>query len=294
MASLGDRLFVGLQRLLPARWLGRLVYRVSRSRVPWLRDALVRGFIRLYDIDLEELEDPRPAAYEHLNAFFTRALRPGARPLDPDPDVLLCPADGTLEEIGVLDADRLIQAKRFRYPVAGLLAERPETVSQFTGGGFATVYLAPHNYHRVHMPAAGRIVSMTHVPGRRWAVNRRTARTIPGLFAANERLVCHCEGAAGAFVVVLVGALNVSSISTAWAGELPTPESPRRWHYAPDDPSVRLARGDLLGQFNLGSTVILLTPPGTVRWGAALQPGQMVRVGQRLGELRLPRGPGAS
>lgn len=293
MASFGDRLFVGLQRVLPGRWLGALVYRASRSRTPWFRDALVRGFIRLYDIDLDELEDPRPAAYEHLNAFFTRALRPGARPLDPDPTALLCPADGMLEEVGTLDGDRLIQAKRFRYPVGGLLAESPEIASRYSGGAFATIYLAPHNYHRVHMPAAGRIAAMTHVPGRRWAVNRRTARTVPGLFAANERLVCHCEGPAGPLVVVLVGALNVSSISTAWAGELPTPDSLRRWHYAASDATVQLARGALLGQFNLGSTVILLAPPGTVRWDAALQPGQAVRMGQRLGEL-LRAGPGRS
>lgn len=285
-----DSLFVLLQRLLPARALGRLVHRASRSQRPWFKNALIRGFTRLYRIDLGEQDRRVPEDYASLNAFFTRPLRDGVRPLDPDPASVVSPADGTLEQLGEVDGDTRILAKGFRFGVGDLLAAGPAEAARYQGGRIATIYLAPHNYHRFHMPADARITEVLCVPGRRWAVNRRTARTVTGLFAENERVVCLCETARGPLAIVLVGAMNVASISLAFAGEvMPRPERDvTRWTYDAGDERVQLARGALLGQFNLGSTVILAAAPGVLDWDPALRLGQPLRMGERIGRLTAP------
>lgn len=281
-----DSLFILFQRLLPARLLCRVVHRATRSRNRPFKDALIRGFVRLYDVDVAEAEHPVPGGYASFNDFFTRALRAGARPADPDPAAVASPADGRIQQVGCLAGDAILQVKGTTFSAAELLGD-PAAAARYHDGCFATIYLAPFNYHRVHMPLAGRITRMTHVPGELWSVNAATAANVPGLFARNERLVCHCEAPWGPFAVVLVGALNVGSISTAWAGEvLPrAADGITHWDYPAGDPALDLARGALLGQFNMGSTVVMLLPRGVARWRDGLAAGDEVRVGRGLGTL---------
>ena len=278
-------LYIFLQRLLPAFALGRFVHWLSRRRAPWLKNLLIRGFVRLYAVDTAEAELSVPDGYASFNDFFTRRLKPNARPIDPEPDVLSCPADGRVHAAGRMRDGQLLQAKGMYFDTAELCGDA-SLAAAFTDGSFVTVYLAPHNYHRVHAPLSGTLRAMQYLPGARLAVNQTTAAAVPRLFSRNERLVCHFDADWGPFAVVLVGALNVASISTSWAGEL-LPLAPRRarlWSY-PDASGPRLQRGDELGHFNLGSTVILLLPPAAIELDAELRAGQTVSVGERLGRL---------
>jgi len=286
LSSLLDQLFVLFQRLLPERQLGRAVHALTRSRTPWVRTLLIRNFVRLYRVNLAEVEHPEPEAWEHMNAFFTRPLRAGARPVAPGVRTVVSPSDGTLEHVGYADAGQLLQAKRFRYRTADFLALEPAEAEPFDGGATATVYLAPHDYHRVHLPLAGRVTGTVYVPGRRWAVNRRTVRTVPGLFAANERVIVWCENDGGRFAVVLVGALNVASISLAWSGEVPPAGQVVRTSLTRADRALNLPAGGLLGHFNLGSTVVIVAERGLIQWDDNLQTGVPVRMGARLGQSR--------
>lgn len=286
LPSLLDQLFVLFQRLLPERQLGRVVHALTRSRTPWMRTLLIRSFVRLYRVNLAEVEHPEPEAWEHMNAFFTRPLRAGARPVAPGARTVVSPSDGALEHVGYADAGQLLQAKRFRYRTADFLALEPAEAEPFNGGATATIYLAPHDYHRVHLPLAGRVTGTVYVPGRRWAVNRRTVRTVPGLFAANERVIVWCENDGGRFAVVLVGALNVASISLAWSGDVPPADQVVRTRLTRADPALNLPAGGLLGQFNLGSTVVIVAERGLIHWDDNLQTGVPVRMGARLGQSR--------
>ena len=286
LQGLPDQFFVLFQRLLPGRLLGRIVYWLARQRAPWLRTLLIRSFIRFYKVDLSEVEHPEPAAWEHANAFFTRALKPGARPVAAGAGTVVSPADGTIEELGYATGDHLVQAKRFHYRLADFLATDDAAVARFHDGAALTIYLAPHNYHRVHMPLAGQIREMVYVPGRRWAVNRRTARAVPGLFAANERVILWCENPAGRFAVVLVGAMNVASISLAWTGEVAPGKEVTRIRYPADAPHLAIPAGGLLGQFNLGSMVVIVAERKLIEWDAGWSSGRSVRMGEALGRLR--------
>lgn len=281
-----DKLFVLFQRVLPKTLLGRIAYRVSRSRRPWLKNALIRCFVRAYAVDTTEMGLANPIDYPSFNAFFTRELCAGARPIDEHPDAICSPADGTVQQIGHIEEGQLFQAKGIFYRLTDLLGvDRQDTVA-FAGGAFLTIYLAPHNYHRVHMPLEGVISGMRYLPGRRLAVNEATVRSVPGLFAVNERLAVFCGGDRGPYWIVFVGAMNVASISTAWAGEvLPhTHGEPYRQAYD-DAQAVALRKGDYCGHFNMGSTVIIVLPDQTVAWDPALAPGDPLRVGQRVGTL---------
>ena len=287
LPALLDQLFVLFQRLLPERQLGRLVHAITRSRIPWLRTFLIRAFVHIYPVNLSEIDHPEPEAWEHLNAFFTRPLRPGVRPIAAGAGTVVSPSDGTLEYMGYAGDGHLLQAKRFLYRLADFLVLDPTDAVAFHGGATATVYLAPHDYHRVHMPLGARITETVYVPGRRWAVNRRTVRTVPGLFAANERVIVWCQCPAGRFAVVLVGALNVASISLAMSGDVPSAGQVVRTLIAPDNHSQELATGALLGQFNLGSTVVLVAERGLIRWDEKMTTGGIIRMGQRLGEIAI-------
>ncbi|MEO7386225.1 MAG: archaetidylserine decarboxylase [Gammaproteobacteria bacterium] len=291
LPNLLDQLFVLFQRLLPERLLGRLVSVLTRSRSPWLRTLLIRGFVRLYPVNLAEVEHPEPGSWEHLNAFFTRPLRPGARPIAPGAGTVVSPSDGALEEVGYAGEEHLLQAKRFQYRIADFLAIDRAEATAFSGGATATIYLAPHDYHRVHMPLGGLVTDTVYVPGRRWAVNRRTVRTVPGLFAANERVILWCENAGGRFAVVLVGALNVASISLAWSGEVPPTGRVVRTRLDPANTAFQLSAGDLVGQFNLGSTVVVVAERGLITWDQGLGTGTTVRMGSRLGQVAVPLEP---
>lgn len=290
-SALTESLFITLQRLLPARAIGRLVHALARVRTPVIRDLLIHGFVRLYDIDTTEAGRPVPAGYESFNAFFTRELRAGARPVDEDPASVISPADGRIQQIGTIEGEEILQVKGISYRVGELLGGEPQDALRYRNGSFITIYLAPWNYHRVHMPVAARITGMRHLPGDLWSVNAVTAARVARLFARNERLVCHGEAPWGNFAIVLVGALNVGSISTAWAGEV-LPRRARQmteWRYGAGHPGTDLARAATLGQFNLGSTVVVLFPQGTVRWRPGLTAGAEVRVGMALGQLERPR-----
>ncbi|MCF1182109.1 archaetidylserine decarboxylase [Marichromatium gracile] len=283
----GERLFVALQYLLPQRLLSELMHRLSRLRWRPLRRLLIHGFARQYGIDMQQAAEPDLDAYPHFNAFFTRALRAEARPLDPDPRALLCPVDGAISQIGHIEDGRLIQAKGQDYGVDTLLGLDPGAPHPFEGGHFVTIYLSPRDYHRIHMPLTGRLLEMTHVPGALFSVNAATANRVPGLFARNERLVTRFETAAGELAQVLVGAIFVGGIETVWSGVVTPPHRlgpPNRLDYREAAP-VELARGAEMGRFNLGSTVVVLLPRGRVDWETGLAPGQTVRLGQRLGTL---------
>jgi len=285
--SVRARLFVALQYLLPHHFLSRLAYRITRSRVPLVKNALIRSFVSNFHPDMSEAEQPDPLQYESFNAFFTRALRAQARPPDPDPAVLDSPVDGAVSQIGRLDGPWLVQAKGHAYTLESLLAADLSWAARFRGGAFAALYLAPFNYHRVHMPLRGALRAAWYVPGQLFSVNATTTAGVPGLFARNERVVCVFGHEALTFAVVLVGALLVGSIATVWHGEV-TPRAVRGCADLPLDASraaLNLEKGAELGRFNMGSTVILLLPPGSGEWLPGLAPGSSVRVGQALARL---------
>ncbi|MBT8421528.1 MAG: phosphatidylserine decarboxylase [Gammaproteobacteria bacterium] len=273
-----------MTRLLPARLMGSFVYLLSRSRRPWLKNALIRGFLRLYDVDTEEAAREIPEGYATFNEFFTRELRPDARPVHSNPDQLLSPADGTIAQTGHAHNGHLLQAKGIEFSATGLLANSL-LASKLVKAPFATVYLAPYNYHRVHMPVAGRLRQTIFVPGKLYSVNARTTATIPELYALNERLVCEFETDRGPFALVLVGAMNVASISTAWGGEIFPPADKKVIHSDYTEQTIELAQGEYMGHFNMGSTVVMLGPAGNCAWHESLQPGQPVQVGTPIGEL---------
>jgi phosphatidylserine decarboxylase len=277
---------VALQYLLPHRLLSAGMRALMHWRwSPW-KNAVIGVMTRLYAIDVAEAADPDPAAYPHFNAFFTRALRPGARPLDADPEALLVPADGRISQAGPIRAGRIFQAKGHDYSAAELLGD--EAAAQvFADGSYATVYLSPRDYHRVHMPLAGRLRATLHVPGRLFSVAPFTVEAVPRLVARNERLVCHFDTALGPVAVVMVGALLVSGVETVWRGvEIPPYGHGNRIlrrDYADRHPAIDLARGAEMARFNMGSTVIVLLPAG-VELAPGLAPGAAVRLGQRLAQ----------
>jgi phosphatidylserine decarboxylase len=283
VASLRDRVFVWLQYLLPQHGISRLVLHATRLRTPWFKNLLTAGFLRLYAVDMREARESDPFRYRTFNEFFTRELKPGCRPLAGDASAVASPVDGRISECGRIDGERLLQAKGHEYRLSDLLAHQPWAAG-FAGGSFATIYLAPFDYHRIHMPLGGRLLDTVHVPGRLFSVNAATARGVPRLFARNERVLTLFEGAAGRFAVVLVGALNVGSMATVWAGDI-TPARRSVVTRLPPAP-VTLAKGAELGRFNMGSTVILLFERDRVRWSPELRAGIPVRLGERIGDLQ--------
>jgi phosphatidylserine decarboxylase len=276
------RLFVWFQHILPQHALSRLVLRATRVRAPWFKNWLIRGFLKLYTLDMTEAAQSDPLSYGSFNEFFTRALKPGARSIAADPNAIACPVDGAISEAGKIDGDLLMQAKGRRYTLAELLAAQP-WARNFEGGSFATIYLAPFNYHRVHMPVRGDLRETVYVPGRLFSVNAVTASHVPKLFARNERVLTLFDTAFGQVALVLVGALNVGSMATVWAADI-TPAARRVITRLPPQ-QVSLDKGQELGRFNMGSTVILLFQKDRARWQAQLRAGAIVRLGQSLGSL---------
>jgi phosphatidylserine decarboxylase len=276
------QLFVWLQHILPQHALSRLVLRATRVRVAWFKNWLIRGFLRLYTIDMSEAAQSDPFAYGSFNEFFTRALNADARTTAPGLRDIACPVDGVISEAGRIDGDRLLQAKGRHYSLAELLASE-SSARRFADGAFATIYLAPFNYHRVHMPLRGRLREAVYVPGRLFSVNAATASSVPRLFARNERVLTFFDSAFGEFALIMVGALNVGSIATVWAGDI-TPAARRVVTTLPPR-DVSLDKGEEFGRFNMGSTVILLFQENRVRWHTDLRAGATVRLGQSLGCL---------
>jgi phosphatidylserine decarboxylase len=284
----GARLFVGLQYLLPQHLLSAVVHWLARVQLSWVKNALIDNFVVNYRPDMAEAEESDPRKYASFNAFFTRSLRPGARTVDPSPATLVAPVDGTVSQIGRTDGSSLVQAKGLTYSLESLLDEAaPAWAPVFRDGAFATLYLAPNNYHRIHMPLAGTLQAAWYVPGQLFSVNATTAAQVPALFARNERVVCVFSDGTLSFALVLVGALFVGSMSTVWHGDV-TPRSPRvRASLAIDfvRAGLKLDKGAEMGRFNMGSTVILLLPPGRTEWQGELAAGSAIRMGQALAHL---------
>ena len=280
--------------MLPQHTISRIVHAAARSQTPWFKDFLIDAFMGGFAPDLSDAVRTDPHSYESFNAFFTRALQPGARPLPTAPDALACPVDGTVSELGDIDGDRLLQAKGRHYTLDALLAGRSDWAARFRGGRFATIYLAPYNYHRIHMAWPGALRDAWFVPGRLFSVNRTTAEGVANLFARNERVNLLFEDRSADaparalhHALLLIGALNVGSMETVWHGEV-APRRPRRLERLPVAPAVggeafAAARGEEIARFNMGSTVILLFPPDTVEWRAGLASGTTVRMGEVIG-----------
>ena len=280
---------VFLQYAVPHRFLSRLIYWATRwTFAPW-KNWLIATIVRNYDVDMAEAVQPDPLAYQHFNAFFTRKLKPGARQADADPAALLSPADGRVSQAGAVVDGRIFQAKGQDYTTAELLGGDEAVAAPYRNGSFVTVYLSPRDYHRVHMPLKGTLRETVHVPGRIFSVAPFAVEAIPRLFARNERLVCHFDGDHGPFVVVMVGAILVSSVATVWDGLVIPPyvSSIRRKSFIGQN--ITLERFAEMARFNMGSTVIVLLPEGSARLDA-LAPQEHLRVGQRIGSV-LPAAP---
>jgi phosphatidylserine decarboxylase len=272
------------QHLIPKNLSSAVVYRATRSRRRWLARPLIQWFARTYRVDLRDAADSNLDSYATFNEFFTRALRPGARPVAGGPGTLVAAADGVLTEHGTIEDDRLLQAKGREYSLAELLGESGPGAEGLRGGSYLTIYLAPHNYHRVHAPLAGMLSRARYIPGNRFSVSRATAAAIGRLFCRNERVVCWFETVHGPMAVVLVGALNVSSISTVAHGEIAS-GTPREWR---ESQRQSYAQGDEIGRFNMGSTVIVLLG-ARVAWRPGSASGTAVRVGEALADLGAQR-----
>jgi len=284
----GGRAFVALQRLLPQHGISRIVLALTRSRSPGFKNALIKLFVRGFKPDMSDAVLTDPTAYPSFNEFFTRALREGTRPIDADPAAIISPVDGTVSEAGSLDDDRLLQAKGHHYTLRALLAGNAGWERTFAGGSFATIYLAPYNYHRIHMPLPGELRESFYVPGKLFSVNRTTAQLVPGLFSINERVFCGFDAGGTPWAIILVGALNVGSMATVWHGDV-TPRKHREVTPLPVTDllsPITLPKGAEMGRFNMGSTIILLLPPGAATWKDSLVAGRTLRLGERIGTLR--------
>ena len=289
-----ERFLVLLQYVLPKRALTVLMGRLAAARAGWLTHAVVRWFVRRYRVEMGEAAQPDLETYPSFNEFFTRALRDGVRPIAHAR--WICPVDGAISQLGRIDGDRILQAKGHRYSARELVGGDAALAATFQDGEFATLYLSPKDYHRIHMPCAARLRRMIHVPGTLFSVNPVTVGAIPGVFARNERVVCLFESAHGPFVMALVGATVVGSIATTWHGVVspPRPGSLREWRY--DDAPVLLGQGDEMGRFLVGSTVVMLFPAGAVRFDQGWVPGRAIRMGEAMARAcaRRDAGPGSA
>lgn len=278
-----DKIFIFFQHIVPQHLLSRCTGWLADLRQPvGLKNWVIRQFIRHFDVNMDEAEQPDPERYASFNEFFTRPLRDGARPIA-DADIV-CPADGAISQMGAIESGLLFQAKGRYFSAADLLGGDEERAALFNGGQFATIYLSPKDYHRVHMPLAGRLSATTYVPGQLYSVNGVTAQNVDRLFARNERLVCHFDTDLGPMAMVLVGAMVVAGIETVWSGQVaPPPSLPVVTDFVAVPQPVSLDKGAEMGRFMLGSTVILLFPENAMAWEAGYEAGSATRMGETLG-----------
>lgn len=281
---MSDRLAVLPQYVLPKRALTQFAGALARRSLGDFTQYKIRRFVARYGVDMSEAAETDLTRYLTFNDFFTRALKPGARLLAHADFV--CPVDGRISQLGAIDGEQLLQAKGHVYSTTALLGGDVTEAARYRDGSFATIYLSPRDYHRIHMPCAGRLRSMVYVPGDLFSVNPTTARGVPGLFARNERVVCLFDGAHGPFALVLVGATIVGSMATVWHGVVNPPRARhiRRWDYTAQQPSIELQAGDEMGRFLLGSTVVLLFPKDTLRFVPDWAPSRPVRLGEAMGQ----------
>lgn len=283
-----EKAFALLQLVLPHHLLSRLVGYIARSQNPWIKNTFIVFFINRFGIDLSEAKIEDPRAFKNFNAFFTRELKDGLRPIAEGDNTIACPADGAISQLGSIRGADLLQAKGHYYSVYELLGGDADLAREFQNGHFCTVYLSPKDYHRVHMPVTGTLREMIYVPGRLFSVNQATTRQISDLFARNERAICIFDTDHGPMAVILVGAMIVAGIETVFAGQVaPQPRDIQRQRY--DQPEkVVLNKGDELGRFMLGSTAIMLFPEGTASFLEGLNADSPVRMGEALGEFQQP------
>jgi phosphatidylserine decarboxylase len=276
-----DRLAVLPQYLMPKQLLTVLAGKFASARLGGVTTAVIRRFVARYGVNMQEAANPDIASYASFNEFFTRPLREGARPLA-DAD-FICPVDGAISQFGAIERDSIFQAKGHSYTTTTLVGGDADLAAQFADGSFATLYLSPKDYHRIHMPCAGRLRRMIYVPGELFSVNPTTARGVPGLFARNERVVCVFDSEFGPFVLTLVGATIVGSMATVWHGIVnpPRSHSVREWHY--DNRQIALQKGQEMGRFLLGSTVVMLFPKDTLNFNPEWEPAKAIRMGEAMG-----------
>jgi phosphatidylserine decarboxylase len=274
-----------LQYLLPKRLLNTLANWFANRNGGTVTAAAIAAFAHRYRVDMSEAAEPDVLAYASFNDFFTRALRPGARPLARAN--LVCPVDGAISECGAIAGEQIFQAKGHHYSIRALLGGDTDLAKKFENGSFATLYLSPRDYHRIHMPCSGRLVRMIHVPGNLFSVNPLMARKIPNLFARNERVVCMFESEQGPFALVLVGAVIVGSIETVWHGVVTPPHNRRvsLWNYEGSENVIELAQGAEMGRFRLGSTVVAIFARQDMCFAPGWVPGKPVRMGEAMGSL---------
>ncbi|MDI1270741.1 MAG: archaetidylserine decarboxylase [Polaromonas sp.] len=284
---MSERFEVFLQYLLPKQAMTEFGSHIASMRGGAVTTRIIRWFVGKYGVNMAEAANPDIGSYPTFNEFFTRALQPGARPLAAAD--LVCPVDGAISQFGAIEGDRIFQAKGHHYSTTALVGGDGALAAQFAGGSFATIYLSPKDYHRIHMPMGGRLQRMIYVPGELFSVNPATARGVPGLFARNERVVCVFESARGPFVLVLVGATIVGSMATVWHGVVNPPRTKevREWRYE-GQPPVELAQGDEMGRFLLGSTVVMLFPRGPCHFNPDWAPGTAVRLGELMANRPAP------
>jgi phosphatidylserine decarboxylase len=280
-----DTIFIIIQHILPQHLLSRCTGWLANLRHPeWLKNWLIHIFIKQFKVDMTEASEPDPTRYASFNEFFTRPLREGARPLA-EAD-LVCPADGAISQLGPIEFGRIFQAKGQLFSTVELLGGDTQRAAQFIDGNFATVYLSPRDYHRVHMPITGRLTATSYIPGQLFSVNQVTAENVPRLFARNERMVCYFDTAAGPMALILVGAMVVAGIETVWSGQVAPPTSSPVFHdYVSLPEPVELEQGAEMGRFMLGSTVILLFPKGAVEFDSSYVAGAATRLGAGLGSF---------
>ena len=289
LASWLDKLRVLPQYFIPQHFITSLVYRITRCEIPWFKNILIKLFISAFDVDMTLANNPDPESYSSFNTFFTRELSAEARPITLDEHTILSPVDGAVSQVGYIkqnnNMDAIIQAKGKSYTLKHLLVE-DELVSMFSGGAFATLYLAPKDYHRIHMPISGQLTRMTYVPGKLFAVNSHTVRVVDAIFARNERVISIFNTDIGPMAMIMVGALNVGSMETVWAGQI-TPAKDRiisDTQYPNKD--IQLQQGQEMGRFNMGSTVILLFPKDVMQWSAEMVADKLIVMGEKIAHIK--------
>ncbi|MCP5161089.1 MAG: phosphatidylserine decarboxylase [Hahellaceae bacterium] len=277
-----DNLFVMSQYLTPQHALSRTIGKLADSQNPLIKDTFINWFAQRYQVNLSEALRENTSDYKSFNDFFTRELKPGARPIAEGEDILACPVDGAVSQLGNIEYGQIFQAKGHSFSVIDLLGGDMERAKPFMGGKFATIYLSPKDYHRIHMPLEGTLREMIYVPGKLFSVNPLTTENVPGLFARNERLVAIFDTALGPVAMVLVGAMIVAAIETVWAGQVAPPARTLKTTRYDSPSNITLAKGEEMGLFKLGSTVVMAFPPDSIEWDEALAPAGSVRLGQPL------------
>lgn len=283
-ASLVDYLKAWPTYLLPHHALSRVMHAITRSKIHWWKTHFTRWFVKQFKVDMSLAQEPNLDSYPSFNAFFTRALHSSARPIVADDNLLACPVDGAVSQLGTIKDGRIFQAKGRDYTLLELLGNDAKMAQQFEDGSFATIYLSPRDYHRIHIPLDGKLTAMSHIPGRLFSVSPATARAVPRLFSRNERVVAYFDTDIGPMAMVMVGAIFVASIETIWAGEVTPPAGSqiRHWDYDSEDPAHQFQKGDEIARFNMGSTVVLIMAKNAVEWQANIRATDPVQLGQAI------------